>query len=327
MHDAYARRTPYELAFPDEETARERFGSIRENAVERGEEAALADPGRFLALPRAAEILHEIRDPRAEPEKAHQHGVLLYHAFHFAEAGRPLFLLGTHAARYLVESAPSPPGEDGRLGPPEPAGYLQLPRHLFWTRPAEDGPPEPVDGIFWSAPGGDRIAVLLAAGLREDRPGLSVVPLPAVPLSDAPTWLETRIRSGERDFESTLPGGELDRLYSLEAAGEVLKLLARLFRYLELFPDAVTPHPGRSPDGEEAEREPEEAAGAEPPLAEQGTGAAESGPEEAGALPQRAPGEGPPPSALPYRRIELDGGDGDGEGASDAEESNRDTET
>lgn len=276
FHDAYARLTPYELAFPERDVAEERLRRIREDAHDRGQADTLADPGRFLALPGVAEVLQEIRDPRSDADAVQKHGILLFHVFHFDEAGRPFFLLDTHVVRYLVESAPFDAEDDGAPEPPEPSGYVQLPRQLFWVRPSEEEPPEPVDGLFWSAPDGERIAVLIAAGIRDDRPGLSVVPLPAVPLEEAGMWLDAEIRPTERDFESTLPGGEMERLYSLEAAGEALKLLARFFRYLELFPDAVRD-------------EPPVETGKEDPAEGTGTSA-----------------EGPRPSELPYRRITLE---------------------
>lgn len=301
FHDAYARRTPFELAFPDPDAAADRLGRIREDARERDQADALAEPGRFPALPAVAEVLQEIRQPGTDAEALQKHAVLLYQLFHFHEAGRPLYLVGTHVARYLVESA-GPGDEEAPSGegppppaPPAPAGYVQLPRQLFWVRPSEEGPPEPVDGLFWAAPDGERIATLVAAGMRGDRPGLSVVPLPAVPLDESASWLGAGIRPGGRDFESTLPGGELERLYSLEAAGEVLKLLARFFRYLERFPDAVLhddPAGAPGPEGEGRDRESEET--------EPG-----GDPEAGGGKPA---GAGPPdPSALPYRRVVLEG--------------------
>lgn len=283
FHDAYARRTPYELAFPDRGFAEERLDRIRHDAAERGQDAALADPGRFLTLPAVAETLREIRDPRGDAEELQKHGVLLYHAYHFRQAGLPVFLMETHAARYLVESGDGLRSEGDPPEPPEPSGYVQQPRQLFWIRPSEEGPPEPVDGLFWSAPDGRHLSVLVAAGMRDDRPGLSVVPLPALPLEEAGTWLEAGIRESGRDFESTLPGGEMERLYSLEAAGEVLKLLARTFRYVERFPDAVREEAAP----EDVDTTPERSSDA------------------AGASESDGRSEEPAPSRLPYRRVTL----------------------
>lgn len=234
--DAYARVTPYELAFPDRALAEERFSRVVDEAEEASGDEPLHDPGRFLRLVSVSRTLAELRPADEGSERAHRHGVLLYHAFHFWRAGEPLYLLTVHAARYLVESGPA---RAPAVRPPGPAGYLQLPRYLFWSRPTDEESPEPVDGFFWAAPGDGRLSVLLACGIRGDRPGLSVVPLPTLPLADGPEWLESPARPEGEDFSSTLPGGEMDRLYSLETAGEVLKLVARFFLHLESVPGAA----------------------------------------------------------------------------------------
>ncbi|NIP59272.1 MAG: hypothetical protein GWM92_13255 [Gemmatimonadetes bacterium] len=271
-HDAYARLTPYELAFPDRAFVEERFARIREEGEEEAAGRSLLDPGRFLSLVSVSETLAELRPPGEAADRIHRHGVLLYHGFQFWAAGEPLYLLTLHGARYLVESGGAGEGSGGRASgdgpaaprPPEAAGYLQLPRYLFWARPTEEEIPEPLDGLFWAAPDGERLALLLACGLREDRPGLSVVPLPPVPLADAADWLEARVRPEGEAFESTLPGGELERLYSLETAGEALQLAARFFRHVAAVPDAVRV-----------------------------------------ASPPEIESDGPAPTGLPYRRVGL----------------------
>jgi hypothetical protein len=169
----------------------------------------------------------------ADPGDLHRFGPLAYHAISFASAGHPLYVLSTHAARYLVEGAP-----DGEPTPPSEAGYVQLPQHLFWTR-AGGGSPESVDGIFWSATPSGRLHALLVTGIRPDRPGLGVVPLPAGPLDEAATWLDLEARVEEEDFATDLPGAELDALYEIRTAGEVFKLLGRFFAHLDASPDAV----------------------------------------------------------------------------------------
>lgn len=237
IHDDYARITPYELAFPDLAYAEERLVAVEEEARARDEEEALADPGRFVMLAEAGRTLQEIRGREEDPALIQQYGVLLYHAYHFWKSGRPVYLLGTHAARYLVEAGPEP----GEWSPsvPRPGAYVQLPRHLFWARTLEEGPVEPLDGFFWSLPEEGDLSVLVALGIRSDRPGLSVVPLPTVPLEGAAEWSTTQVREEGEDFETTLPGGELERLYSVETAGEVLKLVARVLWYMDTAPGAV----------------------------------------------------------------------------------------
>jgi hypothetical protein len=233
FHDDYARVTPFELAFPDREAATTLMEEVRVEAEARASDPG--DPGAFVMLGTVGEFLRELREPAAPADAVHQYAALVFHAYHFLAAGAPVFLVGTHVARYLVDE-----GLDGPAPPvPAPAGYVQLPRHLFWLQTTADGPAEAVDGLFWTVAQG-RFHALLAVGLREGRPGLSVVPLPEAPVADMGGWSRARIREDGPDFSTTLPGGEMDGLLSLVSAGEVLKLAARLFSYLARFPGAVT---------------------------------------------------------------------------------------
>lgn len=278
VHDSYARKTPYELLLPEEGFAEEWFPKIREEAEGRG--GSLATPESFVLLSEAALALREIRGEEDPPELIQQHGALLYHAFHFHEAGHPLYLLDTDMVRFVVENGPG----EGEWPPalPGKAGYLQLPQHLFWTAGGEGEAPESLDGIFWSAPDGENVTLLIVIGMRKDRPGLAVVPLPTLPLSAAVSWASISVRPEGEDFRSVLPGAELEGLYAVEAGAEALKLAMRVFWYLDVFP-------GRLVDG----------AG--------GEGAVAS--HEAGDSEGKEDGEaGPSPSSLPYRRIVLGNG-------------------
>ena len=96
---------------------------------------------------------------------------------------------------------------------------------------------------------------------------------------DAGSWLRADARDEGADFASTLPGGELGGLYSVQTAGELFKLVARFFAYVASVPEASSPRPGRPP----------EATGPD------GDTDAESGPE----------GQGPRRSALPYMAVGL----------------------
>ncbi len=155
-------------------------------------------------------------------------------------AGRPVHLVDVHVARFLVGG---PPTAEAVGDPPTPAGYAQLPRHLFWVGGGGgDDAAEPVDGFFWTVSGDGTLHLLLATGIREGRPGLGVVPLPEAPWAEADTWMAASVREAGDDFATTLPGGELEGLYSLTAAGEVLKLAARLFAYERAVPEAVEKH-------------------------------------------------------------------------------------
>ena len=151
------------------------------------------------------------------------------------------------------------------LLPPESAGYVQLPQHLFWMDGSEGKAPESVDGLFWFVPKTDVIHVLPITGVLLDQPGFTALALPEAPLGDAQQWLDADMRGTGTDYASSLPGHDLDRLYSVESAGEVLKLLARFFAYLESTPAA---------------RE-----------------------DVAGGGRHESPRKGPRPSALPYARV------------------------
>jgi hypothetical protein len=76
-------------------------------------------------------------------------------------------------------------------------------------------------------------------GIRKDRPGLSVVPLPTLPLATAGVWASLQVRPKGKDFQSSLPGAELEHLYALEAGGEAVKLAMRVFWYLDAYPGSV----------------------------------------------------------------------------------------
>ena len=235
IHDAFARITPFELLLPEEGFADERFPLIQEEAEER--KADLSDPERFALLSQAGAILREIRGEEDDPQLIHQFGILLFHAFHFWREGLPFFQLEAGVVRYLVEVGPQGGGWAPSL--PGPAGYVQLPQHLFWVPGAEEDPPESLDGFFWSAAGDEKISLLVVMGIRRDRPGLGVVPLPTLPLSAAGEWAAMRVREEGKDFQSSLPGAELENLYSLEAGAEAVKLAMRVFWYLDVFPASV----------------------------------------------------------------------------------------
>ncbi len=159
-----------------------------------------------------------------------------------------------------------------------PAGYIQLPQHLVWleegdaggrghgggqspqsphpaepagyaaTPAAQAAPPESVDGFFWF---GDRTGALhlaLVAGMRGDRPGFALVPLPPQPLGTLPEWAAGPARQGGRDFSCSLPGAEIEGLFAVRTPAEAYKLAALLLhRLVRLGPDALRPAAARVP--------------------------------------------------------------------------------
>lgn len=236
FHDEYARITPFELAFPDRDQAEGLVADVRAEAERRG--ADVQDWGAFNMLTSVAGFLQNLREPDAPPEAFMDYGALAYHAHHFLDAQAPVFVVSTHVARYLVDGGADAEGVEA----PARAGYAQLPRNLFWIHSGAEGEPaEAVDGFFWFVGEDGLLRLLLAVGMREGRPGLGVVRMPEVPFSEAPTWLTAEIRPEGRDFATTLPGGEMEGLYTLTTTGEVLKLVARLFAYMGGVPDGVGP--------------------------------------------------------------------------------------
>lgn len=257
LHDDYARFTPYEVLFPEPSDAEALARTVVEEAAGRG--ADLDDPHSFLTLGAVTAFVRGIEGGEASDASTHPYGLLLWHALHFEASGRPVYLLGTHVARYLVEGAP---GKDSAA--PDDSGYLQLPRHLFWMTGSQ-GTPESVDGLFWHRTPADGLHVLLVTSLRPDGSGLSVVPLPRAPIGDAATWLTLDVRGDGTDFRSEMPGAELDGLYAFETSGEVLKLLSRVFAYAGVAPGALvpgeagmagTPEPGGTDEAGERDPQP-----------------------------------------------------------------------
>jgi hypothetical protein len=136
---------------------------------------------------------------------------------------------------------------------PAKAGYLHLPRNLLWARVTEDVPAEPADGFFWTmidtaargsedaevGDGGARleprlpasVALLLVLGLREDRPGFTVVDAMASPPDPPGHWGDTNARGEGEDFANILPGGELSHLHGIVNVAELFKLASRAFHH------------------------------------------------------------------------------------------------
>lgn len=265
LHDEYARVTPYEMVFREGRRVADLVDGVEEESERRGIDAT--ELSGFLTLGAVEAFVREVAgdDAEADPGALHRFGPLAFHGVHFATAGTRLYLMTTHVARYLVEGTP-----EGEPRLPAEAGYVQLPQHLFWTRAAGEAP-ESVDGVFWSAAREGALHLLMVTGIRPDRPGVGVVPLPPGPLADAPAWVDVDAREDGDDFATDLPGAELDVLYEIRTSGELFKLLARFFAYVEGEPEAL-----RRVEGER-------------------DGAAR--PED----------DGPPRSALPFFRVTLDG--------------------
>lgn len=243
------RQNPYELVFGAEAMDDRLFPPIAEEAKARDQ--PLDDPDRFLFLSSVGKLLQAIAggedagydhgeggrggepDP-GDSDALRQYGRLLYHAFHYWQARKPTRRVDEAGLRWLLDDVTSVGAWS--LTPPASSGYLQLPRNLVWAEPAPGLTPEPADGFFWTytAPEDEpaQLHVLLVLGVRPDRPGFSVVPATGV-LDTETHWAELDARPDGRDFETSLPGGDLDTLYSVETAAEVLKLASLCFWKLD----------------------------------------------------------------------------------------------
>lgn len=244
IHDQYLRTTPWEHLLPDPDFPDRHFAAIQESLARHP--VAEDDPGAFALLESTRRALVEIRDPDEGSEDAgHTHALLLFHAFHLHRQGLPHLLATVPVSRWAVE------GEAPETG--EPAGtafpgsvYVQLPQHLFWIREDAEERPLSLDGFFWTVRG-ETVHVLGVGGVGVGGGaapgGFRVLPLPGVPVAEAPVWLSETMREEGEDFRSEIPGAELEGLYELRTAGELLKLASRMERFLARFPEGVEEPP------------------------------------------------------------------------------------
>lgn len=220
-----ARPSPYEIGTPGRAFRERVFGEIREEAGTSG--ADLADPGAFLRLEATGSALRELCGDSGGGIWGDPFGAFIFHAFHFWVAGERLYSVGEGAARSLAASPPESFRWQGEL--PAVAGYVQLPIHLFWSPAGEEGSAEPVDGFFWTQCAGRTLSLLVAMGIRRNRPGFSLTELPPAGMAGAGEWPCAQVREEGEDFAPVLPGGDLGRLHSILTLGEMLKLAARIF--------------------------------------------------------------------------------------------------
>ena len=233
------RETPYDIVFRRGRIDFEggRFDAVREEAAQRA--MTVDDPERFVMLGSVGALLREmVLDEAAAddegdvwqalpPHAIAQTGALLYHAYRFREAGAHVVALDEATARALA-SGENPPG--AASAPLPDAGYVQMPRNLFWARADDEGAAEPLDGFFFAR--ARRVEILLALGVRARRPGFTAIPL-AVDADVFDRIAAEKARDDGADFGNILPGGEIDRLFGLTSAAEALKLASLCMRWLE----------------------------------------------------------------------------------------------
>lgn len=249
IHDAYARFTPYELLLPDEEFPERHFPGIGEEAAERATDTG--NPAAFVMLGAVQGALAELREEDAGPGAAHDHGAVMFFAYHLWRTGGGLVLVRQATLRGLLgggagsaKARSRPTWTEGLRGR---AGYVQLPRHLVWIEEARRGPPESVDGFFWVGDDTGVLHLALVAGVRSDRPGYAVVPVPPQPLDALPGWTSGPAREDGDDFDATLPGAELEDLLGIRTPAEVFRLAALILgRVVRERPGVRAPRPADS---------------------------------------------------------------------------------
>ena len=228
IHDAWLRLTPLERVLPDEEFAGASIVPIANEIEQRDVDPG--DPGAFAMLESTGSAADALRAEQDGAGERHQLAVLLYHVFHMLAGDRRHTLVSTAAARWAVEAGggataaePAPPAGGVRIE----SRYVQLPQHLFWVRTPDAETPSSLDGWFRTRVGED-LVIMGVMDVRGPAAGFSVLPLPMLPLADAPAWRSEPIREDGEDFRSDMPGADLEGLYELRTAGELLKLVARL---------------------------------------------------------------------------------------------------
>ena len=235
-----ARLTPYELIL--EPLEREDFPAIRAEGEQRGSDVHRRD--QFLLLGHAGAALDEMVTEDADPESLDEYGELLYQGYQFWSYGRRTYSFDD-AVTALLTAADYDVGEWILAAPP--ACYLQFPYQRLWARVAAEAPYEPLDGIFTvvaeteqRADAGAHLRAQMVLGLRDDRPGVSLVsyrddidPAKAAARAEHP-W-----RAEGVPYANAIPGGERMGYRTLATTSELEALVIRAFHYLDTHPDRL----------------------------------------------------------------------------------------
>ncbi len=256
IHDAYARRTPYELLLPTPDFLDRGFAGVEAEADERGVDPA--NPAAFTMLGAVQGMLAELRPADAAAVAAHDLASVLYFAYRMWKAGPAVCLVRAATLRrwLAAEEIDGPSAARDLDALAGRAGYVQLPQHLLWmegdegSAEASDDGRESVDGLFWAADDGGILHLALATGLWRDRPGYTVVHVPPQPLAAMVGWASGPVRDDGDDYDVSLPGAEMSGLLGIRTPAEVYKLAALALGRLDVARDAAAPSPpDREADG------------------------------------------------------------------------------
>ena len=184
--------------------------------------------------------------PDAGADALAQASELLWQAWRFVRTGARLYVVSGDAAERLT--VPEVDAGAWRFAAP-PACYVQLPYQRLWARVSEQAAYEPIDGWFGAArvlaSGAHEIRLLAVLGLREERPGVSLLPH-AVTLSDADAGarLARPWRAEGAPFANAITGGERMGYGTLATVGELEALALRTWRALDVGARALERHEG-----------------------------------------------------------------------------------
>jgi len=237
------RLTPYELIFqPLEQSA---FAAIRVEAAQRGSDPA--DREQFALLGLVGATLQEMAADDAPPQAIESYTELLHQGYQFWSFGRRVYVLSERAMARITR--PAYDLHNWILAAP-PACYLQFPAQRIWARVGPEQPYEPADGCFVAVrdgAAGDATAelrILLVLGLREERPGISLVsrvarfdPHAAADRGRAP-W-----RDGSAAFSNAIPGGERMGYLTIATMSELEALVLRALQYVDRHPERLEAEP------------------------------------------------------------------------------------
>jgi hypothetical protein len=210
------RPTPFDLVFAP---LADRLAALTAAAAAAGRNPA--ERREFALVPDVQRLLADLETPdvvERHPEAADEYLTLLHAAYAFDAAGRRMVVTTrSQLEPWLVRLAPA-------AAPRIPGGvcYVQLPAPWFWARRGDDGPHEPLDGMFAVAsPRGDEVTVLAILGLRSERGGFTQVTVRARPADFAAARAVRR----EPPFAPLMEGGMTAGFRSVASGGELLTLL------------------------------------------------------------------------------------------------------
>lgn len=247
MTEADDRLTPYALVF-DAPTFHDDF--FPRIATDEQAYGHAHDPAQLIALESGEALLQAVLPadalgPAAAPGRApggasafvvDRYSALLFAVYRFWGADRPEYHFDEAATRALLEH---PPGLGAwSLTQAPAAGYVVLPKNLVWSRVEDEEAPEPVDGFFWVRTEGDapQLVVVLALGMREGRPGFSILDVAAA-IPEAGSFPAA---ADDDDFANFLPGGELQHLFGVQTPGAALRLATLALWYISAHAASIT---------------------------------------------------------------------------------------